>query len=215
MNSSRFGSCCVSLISTLVFCLSSAVDAADASDAPQVGAHSLPLKSTRQLQFQVDEGTWLSLDISPDARTIVFELLGDLYTLDSNGGQAQLLFGGMPFESQPAYSPDGSTIAFVSDRSGSENLWIANADGSQPRQLSKDDDDRTFVSPAWSPDGQYVYASRSIPSFGIFEIWMYHVRGGSGVQITSANGNAPAAGSTLQMHIDAHTAAPVDVRPNT
>src|SRR5687767_8015143 len=148
---------------------------------------------SRDIEFETTTGTWLSLDVAPDGRTIVFELLGDLYTLDANGGDARPLLGGMPFESQPVYSPDGSQIAFLSDRSGSENLWIANADGSNLRQLSKDEDDRTFVSPAWSPDGQYVYVTRSIPSYGVFEIWMYHVRGGSGVQITKANGAPPGA----------------------
>lgn len=177
-------------------------------------ATGLPLKPARQLQFDVEEGTWMSLDIAPDARTIVFELLGDIYTLDAAGGAAKLLLGGMPFESQPAYSPDGSKIAFLSDRSGSENLWIANADGSSPTPLTRDEDDRTFASPAWSPDGQYVYVSRSVPSYGIFEIWMYHVRGGSGVQITRANAAPGAAGTQLHQHADMHMAAPVDVRPN-
>ena len=71
--------------------------------------------------------------MSPDGRTIVFELLGDLYEVDIAGGKARLIAGGLAFDSQPAYSPDGSEIAFVSDRSGSENLWIAGANGSRPR----------------------------------------------------------------------------------
>src|SRR5215470_13175130 len=41
----------------------------------------LPLKSDRKIEFTTDEGTWLSLDVSPDGKTIVFELLGDIYTL--------------------------------------------------------------------------------------------------------------------------------------
>jgi Tol biopolymer transport system component len=188
---------------------------AAASNETGGAAEALPLKPTRQLRFDVNEGTWLSLDIAPDSRSLVFELLGDIYTLDAAGGKAKPLLVGVPFESQPVYSPDGSKIAFLSDRSGSENLWIANADGSALTQLSRDDDDRTFVSPAWSPDGQYVYVSRSVPGFGIFEIWMYHVRGGSGVQITRADGNAKPAGARLDLHADEHSAVPVDIRPNT
>ena len=62
---------------------------------------TLELKPERKIEFSTDEGTWLSLDISPDGRTIVFELLGDIYTLPVEGGQAQLISGGMPFDSQP------------------------------------------------------------------------------------------------------------------
>ena len=160
------------------------------TSASEPNTNPLPLQPKRKLQFQVDEGTWMSVDIAPDAQRIAFELLGDIYTLDANGGDAKVLLGGLAFESQPVYSPDGKRLAFVSDRSGAENLWIANADGSAPLQLSKDED-RTFASPAWSPDGQYVYVARSVPSYGLYEIWMYHVRGGSGVQITRANGSTP------------------------
>jgi len=73
----------------------------------------LPLKSDRKIEFTTDEGTWLSLDVSPDGKTIVFELLGDIYTLPIEGGQAKLIDGGMAFDSQPKFSPDGKWIAFL------------------------------------------------------------------------------------------------------
>src|SRR6266403_1229067 len=76
----------------------------------------LPLKSDRKIEFTTDEGTWLSLDVSLDAKTIAFELVGDLYTLPIEGGQAKLISGGMFFDSQPKFSPDGQWIAFISDR---------------------------------------------------------------------------------------------------
>ena len=145
----------------------------------------LPLKSERKVEFTTDEGTWLSLDVSPDGKTIVFELLGDLYTLPIEGGEAKAIMSGMPFDSQPRYSPDGKLIAFLSDREGSENLWIAKPDGSEPKQLSKDQQSR-FASPSWTPDGEYVIVSRGTPASGTFELWMYHIKGGSGVQITKA-----------------------------
>src|SRR4249920_1853353 len=90
----------------------------------------LPLKAARKIEFTTDEGTWLSLDVSPDGKTIVFELLGDIYTLPIEGGVAKLIDGGMAFDSQPKFSPDGKWIAFISDREGSENLWIMHPDGS-------------------------------------------------------------------------------------
>jgi dipeptidyl aminopeptidase/acylaminoacyl peptidase len=97
---------------------------------------SLPLKPERTLAFDTDEGTWLSLDVSPDGRTIVFELLGDLYTLPITGGEATRITSGLPFDSQPRYAPDGKRLAFLSDRDGAENVWTCDADGSRPRQLA-------------------------------------------------------------------------------
>src|SRR3981189_2943517 len=74
----------------------------------------LPLKSDRKMEFTTDEGTWLSLDVSPDGKTIVFELVGDIFTLPIGGGPAKLISGGMAFDSQPKFSPDGNWIAFLS-----------------------------------------------------------------------------------------------------
>src|SRR5271154_7254732 len=79
----------------------------------------LPLKPTRKIEFTTDEGTWLSLDVSPDGKTIVFEMLGDIYTLPIEGGTAKLIDPGMAFDSQPKFSPDGKWVAFLSDREGS------------------------------------------------------------------------------------------------
>src|SRR6266852_4067882 len=78
----------------------------------------LPLKSDRKIEFTTDEGTWLSLDVSPDGKTVVFELVGDIFTLPIEGGQAKLISGGMAFDSQPKFSPDGQWITFISDREG-------------------------------------------------------------------------------------------------
>src|SRR5580692_7289700 len=108
----------------------------------------LPLKAERKIEFTTDEGTWLSLTLTPDGKTIIFEMLGHLYSLPVTGGEAKPLTTGMAFDSQPAVSPDGKRIAFVSDRDGSDNLWICNMDGSEPKQLSKDPQG-DFESPSW------------------------------------------------------------------
>src|SRR4051794_19451876 len=70
----------------------------------------LSLKSARKIEFTTDEGTWISLDVSPDGKSIAFELLGDIYTLPIAGGEAKLIDGGMAFDSQPKFSPDGKWI---------------------------------------------------------------------------------------------------------
>jgi Tol biopolymer transport system component len=140
-----------------------------------ISQDSLPLKPGRKIEFTTDEGTWISLDVSPDGKTIIFDMIGDIYTLPINGGEAKLLMGGMAIEGQPRYSPDGSMIAFLSDRDGSENVWVAKADGTEPRQLSRDDQNM-FCSPTWTPEGDVVLATRANPK-STFDLWMYSLAG--------------------------------------
>src|SRR5439155_4280063 len=158
---------------------------------PPAKKPGLPLKPERKIEFTTDEATWLSLTLTPDGKTIVFELLGDLYTLPIGGGEAKQITSGMAFDSQPSVSPDAKRIAFISDREGSENLWICKLDGTEPKQLSKDAQG-DFESPSWTPDGEFVLVSRKPPT-GLHEIWMYGIQGGSGVQITKspAEANTP------------------------
>lgn len=150
---------------------------ADSAARAATRTNGLPLIPTRTMKFTTDEGTWISLDVSPDGRTIVFELLGDLYTMPMEGGAATRITNGQAYDTQPRYSPDGSRLVFVSDRNGSENVWMANADGTSPKILSRSE--RTnFVSPTWTPDGQYVVVTRAN------QLWLYHRDGGSGVQMS-------------------------------
>lgn len=153
------------------------VEQNDSSARAARSADALPLVTTRSLDFTTDEGTWISLDLSPDQSTIVFELLGDLYTLPVDGGEATRITSGQGYDMQPRFSPDGSRIVFVSDRDGSENLWLAEADGSDPRQLT-DGERQNYMSPVWTPDGEYVMATKGTQQ------WLYHVAGGSGLQVT-------------------------------
>src|SRR5262245_28390140 len=150
----------------------------------------LILEKAETIEFTTDEGTWMSLDVSPDGKTIAFDLLGDLYTLPIDGGTATRIAGGMSFESQPKFSPDGKTIAFLSDRSGVENLWVANADGSNPRAVTKDkptqDRPEYMLSPSWTADGQYLLVSKSRPPEQTFGVFLYDKDGGTGIRIGSA-----------------------------
>ena len=153
----------------------------------------LPLTPAKPLKFTTDEGTWLSLDVSPDGRTIVFELLGDIYTIPMAGGAATRLTSGQPFDAQPHFSPDGKSIVFVSDRSQSDNLWVMNADGTSPRALTRENDQK-FQSPTYTPDGKYVIASKGN------DLFMYYVNGGTGglrltgIDSTAARVAAPPGG---------------------
>ncbi len=169
-----------------------------ADDAEDKGKKKgLPLEAARTVDFETNEGTWISLDVSPDGETIIFELLGDIYTMPMAGGEATALITGMGFQSQPVYSPDGSQIAFISDEGGSENLYIANADGSKRKKLSSMGSGEA-MSPAWSADGDNVFVSQVSNGIGANEIWMYHKHGGKGIKVTNARPAGPNTPSSQQ-----------------
>ncbi|HEV8497539.1 MAG TPA: amidohydrolase, partial [Gemmatimonadaceae bacterium] len=134
---------------------------AQGGPAPAPGAtpaaNTLPLKSARTHTFTTSKGTWISLDVSPDGQTIVFDMLGDLYTMPISGGKATALTTGLPYDAQPRFSPDGKSVVFVSDRSGGDNLWIMSLDKKDTVQLTKGNDN-LYVSPTFTPDGKYVVA---------------------------------------------------------
>jgi Tol biopolymer transport system component/imidazolonepropionase-like amidohydrolase len=145
----------------------------------------LPLEPARWARFTTSEGTWLSLDVSPDGQTIVFDMLGDIYTIPAAGGTATRLTQGIAHDVQPRFSPDGDEIVFISDRSGDDNVWIMAADGSDVRPVTRDVAS-SYLSPEWTPDGDYIVVSRSVPLQGLEKLWLYHARGGTGLEMTPA-----------------------------
>ena len=158
-----------------------------------VSTPAIPFKT---VTVETKEGTWMNLDVSPDGKTIVFDLLGDIYTLPITGGEAKILRTGHAFEVQPRYSPDGKKISFTSDAGGADNLWIMNADGTDPNQVTKENS-RLLNNAVWSPDGQYLVARKhftSERSLGAGEMWMYHIGGGEGIQLTKRKNDQQDAG---------------------
>jgi imidazolonepropionase-like amidohydrolase/Tol biopolymer transport system component len=140
---------------------------------------------TREIRIDTSEGSWMNVDVSPDGRTIAFDLLGDIYTMPIAGGTPRRIAEGLAYEQQPRFSPDGRRIAFVSDRGGGDNIWIMNADGSDKRPLTKEDF-RLLNQPSWSPDGRFIVAKKHFTtgrSLGTGEVWLYHVSGGGGVPL--------------------------------
>jgi Tol biopolymer transport system component/imidazolonepropionase-like amidohydrolase len=147
--------------------------------------------STRDVDFDTQEGTWMSMDPSPDGQWIVFDLLAHVYRVPVSGGAAQCLTqnSGVALNFHPRYSPDGKTIAFISDRRGQNNLWLMDADGSNARPVSLDPGTRASQ-PAWTPDGQYIVVRRETTSPGYSirtTLWMYGKDGGAGIELVGSS----------------------------
>jgi CubicO group peptidase (beta-lactamase class C family)/imidazolonepropionase-like amidohydrolase/Tol biopolymer transport system component len=154
-------------------------------------AHGQAAAPMRAVTFTTSEGTWVSLDASPDGRTLVLELLGDIYTLPVSGGRAQPLLTGRAFQSQPRYSPDGTQLVFISDESGSDNVWLAKADGSGARQLTRLPRSG-MLSPVWAADGRAIVVTVTAPyTTRTAELWRFDVASGEGARLLE-NTNGPA-----------------------
>ncbi len=139
-----------------------------------------------EVDFTVTEGTWMNLDLSPDGKQIVFDMLGDIYLMPVEGGVAKLLRGGLAFEVQPRFSPDGSKILFTSDAGGGDNIWVMDVNGENARQVT-DENFRLLNNGVWAPGGEYIVARKHFTSgrsLGAGELWLYHISGGKGVQLT-------------------------------
>lgn len=155
---------------------------AEADDDWDVNNPPMP---TREVSINVDEGTWMNVDVSPDGKTIAFDLLGDIYTMPITGGEAKAIASGMAFEMQPRWSPDGTQIIFTSDREGGDNIFVMDADGSDIRQITSESF-RLMNSPTWHPTMPYVAAKKHFTtqrSLGTGEIWLYHLGGGKGTAV--------------------------------
>jgi Tol biopolymer transport system component len=157
-----------------------------AADANAWDVNAPPGARLRQVPMNVTEGTWMNVDVSPDGRTIAFDLLGDIYTMPIAGGTPRRITSGLAFDMQPRFSPNGQLIAFTSDRGGGDNIWVMNVDGSGARAITRETF-RLLNAPTWSPDGQYIAARKHFTtqrSLGTGEIWLYHVSGvGDGVAL--------------------------------
>ncbi len=156
------------------------------ADEPKWDVNAPPGPATK-FALDVREGTWIALDVSPDGQELAFDLLGDIYLLPIEGGEARAIASGVAWQMQPRYSPDGKRIAFTSDQGGGDNVWLMERDGSHARAVTSETY-RLLNSPCWSPGGQWIAARKhftSRRSLGAGEIWLYHESGGEGLQLTT------------------------------
>ncbi len=145
----------------------------------------LPLEVARRVPIKTTEGTWMSLDVSPDGKTIAFDFLGDIFTMPITGGKPVQFTSGLAFDSHPKFSPDGKRLLFISDRSGGENIWWFTLDKKDSLQVTKGNTDH-YQSAEWTPDGNYIVGSRGGRNL---KLWMFHKEGGSGAQLISKPDN--------------------------
>jgi Tol biopolymer transport system component len=145
----------------------------------------LPLKPDRKVQVKTNEGSWMSLDVSPDGKTIAFDFLGDIFTMPINGGKPVQFTKGLAFDSHPKFSPDGTKLLFISDRSGGENIWWYSLDKKDSLKVT-DGETEHYQSAEWTPDGDYIVGARGKL---ILKLWMFHKDGGAGAQLISKPDN--------------------------
>jgi imidazolonepropionase-like amidohydrolase/Tol biopolymer transport system component len=144
-----------------------------------------PPGEKKTISIKTTETTWSNVDVSPDGKTIIFDMLGDIYAIPAKGGKATALTKGRAWNMQARFSPDGKQIAFISDREGGDNIWIMDANGENASAVSSEKENMVHT-PNWSPDGNYIAASKGYTgarSIAGGEIWMYHKSGGDGYQL--------------------------------
>ncbi|MFV1884547.1 MAG: amidohydrolase family protein [Balneola sp.] len=184
---SRKGILTVTMLPIFILILSLSITAQESEETDSVKiekkSKDLPMDPERLFEFTTTEGTWMSVDVSPDGQTIAFDLLGDIYTMPITGGKATPVTDGMAVDVHPRFSPDGKHLLFISDRTGSENAWYINLETEEEHQVTKDNNDE-MINAEWSPDGDYIVVSRGRR---LFKLWLIHKDGGGGTKIVDGS----------------------------
>ncbi len=137
------------------------------------------------IDVTVQEGTSMSVSVSPDGRTLAIDMQGGIWTVPAAGGAAKRVTGIYDDARQPTWSPDGRWITYFAYLDGGYDIWAVAPDGTGLRRLTWGPfDDRE---PVWSHDGTRVaFASdRGNPLGSDYNIWLLDTRSGDLRQLTT------------------------------
>jgi len=133
------------------------------------------------VDLHLHEGTNIAAAVSPDGKTIAFDLLGRIWVMPRAGGAATALTGALEESRQPVWSPDGARIAFQSFRDGTWHIWSIAREGGDVRQVTFGPfDDRE---PDYAGDGKGIVFSSD--RSGNYDIWQIDLASGALTQLTT------------------------------